>query len=203
MNLLNYTKKSGVSYSAGQFDSGYHSFDLDGHHFSGQRDPKLRFKDLPISLEGKSVLDIGCNQGGMIHAFSDDLSWGVGVDYDSRMINVANRIRSFKSSKNTDFYVFDLEQEPLDYISDMLPEARVDVVLLLSVCMWIKNWKEVIRYAESISSHMIFETNGSEEQQGSQIAMLQSVYKKVELIHERSEDDASQKLRKLYYCTQG
>ena len=75
MNLLNYTKKSSVSYSAGNFNSGYHTFDIDGHEFKGQRNPKLRFENMPFSFNDLSVLDIGCNQGGMLYSLSDKIKY--------------------------------------------------------------------------------------------------------------------------------
>jgi len=200
MNLLNYTKTSSTSYSAGKFDSGYHSFKIGDYDFKGQRNPKIRFEKLPFVLDGLSVLDIGCNQGGMLHAFSEKLKFGVGVDFDSRMINGANKIKSYKKSTNLDFYVFDLENENLDYILDFLPEKKVDVVLLLSVCMWISNWQKVIDFSANVSDKLVFETNGKPEQQQEQIDYLRKVYKNVVLVTERSEDDPSQKLRQLYYC---
>ncbi len=201
MNLLSYTKKSGVSYSAGKFSSGYHSFVIGKHIFKGQRDPLIRFKDLPFSLKGMTVLDIGCNQGGMLHAFSKDIRYGVGVDYDARMINAANKIKSYTKTNNIDYYVFNLENESLEYLNDFLPEEKVDAVFLLSVCMWIQNWKEVIEFCKKISSILIFETNGKPKQQDEQIQYLKKVYSNVQLVNERSEDDSSQKLRKLFYCS--
>tara|TARA_B110000914_G_C15460140_1_gene445411 strand:- start:286 stop:1005 length:720 start_codon:yes stop_codon:yes gene_type:complete len=200
MNLLNYTKKSAVSYSAGNFDSGYHSMKIGNQEFKGQRNPELRFKDLPFSFKGLSVLDIGCNQGAMISTFAEDLKFGIGIDYDYRMINVANKIRTYNKFDNVNYYVFDLEKENLNYISDFLPTDKVDVILLLSVCMWIKNWKDVISFCVKTSGKLVFETNGNPSQQEEQIQYLQSKYKKVDLIHDTSEDDESQKLRKLYYC---
>ncbi len=200
MNLLNYTKTSGVSYSAIDFDSGYHTMNIDGHQFSGQRIPEERFKDLTVDLNNKSVLDLGCNQGAMLSTFADKIKWGVGLDYDSKMINAANKIRSHKEINHIDYYVFDLENENLEYINDFLREDKVDVVLLLSVCMWIKNWRELIDFCKSISINMVFESNGNENQQKEQEEYLRKIYKSVDKIQDRSEDDKSQKFRKLFVC---
>jgi SAM-dependent methyltransferase len=200
LNLLNYTKTSSVSYSAGVYDSGYHSFEIDGIEFKGQRIPKQRFSNLPISLEGKSVLDLGCNQGGMLHNFANEIMHGVGVDYDSRMINVANKIKSYTKRDNLDFYVFDLEKEDLYYLKDLLPQNKVDVVFMLSIAMWINNWKSVVNFSKEISECMIFETNGKDYQQEEQIAYLKSVYKNVDLVNDKSDDDVLTKNRMLYYC---
>ena len=57
------------------------------------------------------MLDIGCNQGGMLYELSNRIKYGVGIDYDSRMINVANKIKSHNKLNHLDYYVFDLEKE--------------------------------------------------------------------------------------------
>ena len=98
-------------------------------------------------------------------------------------------------------YRANLETENLEYIKDFLPEEKVDVVFLLSVCMWIENWTQLLDYVPTISSKLIFESNGSEQQQTDQINYLKKIYKTVELIRGKSDDDPSQKNRQLYYCT--
>jgi SAM-dependent methyltransferase len=199
MNLLNYTKTSNSSYSAQEFPAAYHTIRVGDQEVRGQRNPELRFRQIPIDFAGKTVLDIGCNQGGMLFANRDAVKWGVGIDYDPRMINAANRIRVATGASSLAFYVFDLEKEPLELIGDFLPEAMVDVCFLLSVCMWIKNWRDVIDFAQSVSHQMIFETNGSAQQQADQLAHLRSRYRTVNVLSETSEDDPSQKNRALIH----
>ncbi len=201
INLLNYTKRSGATYSGELYNSGYHTLNLGDKTIAGQRNPAERFKNIPFKFEGKSVLDIGCNQGGMLHAIADKISYGVGIDYDSRMINVSNRIKSFFENNHLNFYVFDLVNEDLNYIKDFLRDEFVDICFLLSVCMWVKNWKELIDFCKGISKKLLFETNGSEKQQKEQIEYLYSIYKNVVLINEISNDDPLQKKRKLFLCT--
>ena len=200
INLLNYTKKSSVSYSAGSFDVGYHSFNIDGVELKGQRNPVERFKNIPYDFKDKTILDIGCNQGGMINAIADKITFGVGIDYDSRMINAANRMKIHNGNNHTNFFVFDLENEDLNYINDFLPSNKVDVVFLLSVCMWINNWKDVIKLTKEISSHLLFESNGKPHQQAEQLDYIKKIYTQVDLINEKSDDDPSQKNRRLYFC---
>ena len=96
--------------------------------------------------------------------------------------------------------MFDLEKDDLDYIMDLLPENKIDLVLLLSVCMWINNWKSVIKFSYDHSEKLIFESNGKPSQQEEQIAYLGTLYKKVDVIHEFSQDDPGQKSRKLLIC---
>jgi hypothetical protein len=198
-NLLNYTKTSETLYSAARYPAGYHTIEIDGRRLQGQRIPSERLKPVPVDFHGKTVLDIGCNQGGMLFELSN-LKWGVGLDYDAHMINAANRIKSLREFTNLNFYVLDLEKEPLNLIEDFMPEPKVDIVFLLAVCMWISNWQEVISYSASISESMLFETTGPDEQQELQEAYLRKLYGDIVLVAGRSEDDPGRKQRKLFYC---
>lgn len=199
-NILNYTKTSGSSYSARKFPAGYHSLEINGQFLRGQRDPKQRFQLVPIDFQNKTVLDVGCNQGGMLFQLDNRIKWGVGIDYDYRMINAANKIKSVRQSNTLNFYMFNLEEEPLNLIEDFIPSEKVDVVLLLSVCMWLDNWREVVAYCLKISHSMVFETNGTDDQQDTQEQLLRTLYEDVTLLAETSEDDPSQKRRKLFCC---
>ena len=200
INLLNYTKKSASTYSGELYDVGYHTFSFGDKILKGQRNPEERFKNVPFDFKDKTVLDLGSNQGGMLNACAKEIKYGIGLDYDSRMINVSNRIKEHSENKNLQFYTFDLENEKLGYIQDFLPSDKVDICFLLSVCMWLKNWKELITFVKSISEHLLFESNGSDEQQNEQIDFLKSIYSDVKLINEISDDDPLQKKRKLLLC---
>lgn len=201
-NVLDYTKTSGASYSAREYPAGYHSIEIMGVRLEGQRDPAKRFGIVPVEFAGKTVLDIGSNQGGMLLQLRDQIARGIGIDFDHRMVNAANRIKASIGAQHLSFYVFDLEKEPLDLIRDFLPGGRVDVVLLLAVCMWLENWREVIDFAASISESMLFETNGTDAQQAEQEGYLRTKYADVMQLSESSEDDPHQKRRKLFWLTQ-
>lgn len=199
-NLLNYTKTSGSVYSADRYPAGYHTIEMFGQRLQGQRDPAKRLQMVPLDFEGKAVLDIGCNQGGMLFQLHNP-RWAVGVDYDARMINAANRIKSLRNASNLNFYVLDLEKDPLELIEDFMPEPKADVVFLLSVCMWLSNWRQVIDYCASLADSMLFETNGSAELQESQVEYLTGLYAgDILALADRSDDDPGQKQRKLFYC---
>lgn len=199
-NLLEYTKTSGSQYSAKQFPAGYHTLRLEGTELRGQRDPHTRLAPIQNRFLGKSVLDIGCNQGGMLFEIRDVIAHGVGVDYDRRTINAATRIRSLVGAAHLDFYVFDLERDPLALLSDLLPGGRVDVVFLLSVAMWIENWGAVLDTAVTLADEMLFESNGTDEQQAEQEQYLRRRFRDVELLAAASDDDPGQKRRRLFYA---
>jgi len=200
LNLINYTKQNNVTYNADPFESAYHSIKIGDREFLGQRNPKERFKKVTFDFTNATVLDIGCNQGGMLFEISDQIRHGIGIDYDHKMINAANRIRSFNNTNNIDFYKFDLQEENLEIIKDFLPDGKLSIVFLLSVCMWIKNWREVIDMVASISDALLFESNGSPEQQAEQEELLRATYKNVDLLQDQSPDDPQQKMRKLFLC---
>jgi len=103
-------------------------------------------------------------------------------------------------NSNLNFYVFNLEKENLGFLQDFIETEKVDICFLLSICMWLKNWKEVITFSKSISHNMLFESNGTPIQQNEQIDFLKSLYSNVMIINETSEDDPLQKNRKLVLC---
>lgn len=200
LNLLNYTKNSGSDYAATTFESAYQTIRLGQHEFAGQRNPWQRLAGVPFEFDGATVFDIGCNQGGMLFCLKDRIREGIGVDYDYRMINAAYRIRAFNSANNLHFYVFDLEKEDLDVLTNFIPSQGIDIVFLLSVCMWIRNWRAVIRKAREIAPCLLFETNGAHQQQNDQESFLRQQFASVDLIRDSSPDDPGQTARRLYIC---
>ena len=200
LNLLAYTKTNSSAYNAELYNSGYHTIEIDGKTFQGQRDPNQRLRDVPFSFDGVTVLDLGSNQGGMLLAVATQIKSAVGIDFDHKMVNVSNRICRQKNIQNINFYVFDLEKEDLQILRNFLTTERVDIVFLLSVCMWITNWQQVIDLSISLSDNLLFESNGSESQQAEQITYLQSRYSQLIKIRDSSSDDADQRKRKLFLC---
>lgn len=200
LNLISYTKTAGSPYDAQEFPSAYHTFRIGEYEFKGQRDPEQRLLDVPFDFDGVTVLDLGCNQGGMLFSIANRIKHGIGVDYDYRMVNAANRIRAYKQARNLDFYVFDLDKENLELLGNFLLGTAVDIVFLLSVCMWLKIWRAVIDAARSISRAMLFESNGTEEQQREQEAHLRLRYEVVTMIRATSTDDPGQLNRRLFLC---
>ena len=206
LSILDYTKKRNPYYNAEHFKPGYHSITINGEYFQGQREPSIRLSHVDPSIydfTNKTVLDIGCNQGGMLFAIADKIKYGVGIDYDTCMINACNKLRSHFQTNNLDFYIFDLEKERLSFALNFLKETPVDISFLLSMCCWLKNWQKVIDFAHSISHTLLFESNGSPQQQKNQAEYLQTKYKTVRMLSAISDDDPrpiNGKNRKLFIC---
>lgn len=200
INIIDYTKSKDAIYKAGQYASGYHSINLGQKYFRGQRECNMRLSNVDYDFKGKIVLDIGCNIGGMLHSISDKIKHGVGIDNDHRLINAANRIKAFNGENILAFYMFDIEKEPLELIPDFMPSENIDIIFLLSVCMWLKDPEKLIGFCSKSSGLLLFETNGSDEQQSGQIAMLKKHYGSVKMVSEYSFDDEGQINRKLLLC---
>jgi SAM-dependent methyltransferase len=192
-NLINYSGERRDF--PGQIFPSYYDVDLGGKLLKGLRAPKDRLELLPIDFKEKSVLDIGCNFGGMLHCVAPELDWGIGVDYDSRLINIANVL----APPNVCFFVHDLERDPVDLIRDMMLEKYVDVVFLLATCAHIKNWEEVIEFAASVSRVMVFEANGHEHAQLGQIRCLHRLYESVDTLANKGAPGVG--ARRLFLCS--
>ncbi|MEY8714821.1 methyltransferase [Francisella philomiragia] len=198
LNVLQYTRTDKKAYNAEGYEAGYHTVTLRNKIYEGQRDVSVRFENVKYDFTGKNVLDIGSNQGGMLMYISDKINKGCGIDYNYKLVNAANKLKDYNNYSNLSFFVFDLETEDLNMISNFYSDS-LDIVFLLSVCMWIENWKDVIIFAKNSAKDLLFESNGSDQQQNEQIEFLHKHYNKVNIIDQHSRDD-HQKNRKLILC---
>ena len=109
---------------------GYQSFDEDeGHSRSGD---KLKSIKIPQDLSGKSVLDIGCNEGFFcVQAKKRGASYVLGVDTHPPFIETALQ-RADQCDADVDFIVGNIFN---------VSGKRFDVILVLSVLHYIKNPK--------------------------------------------------------------
>lgn len=199
-NLLQYTRTSGKAYNGGKYEGGYHTLNILGEKINGQRLPSYRYEGIDYDFTGKTVLDIGSNQGGMLYEVQPKIKQGVGVDFDHRLVNVSNRISSAQNYNNLNFYVFNLDKEDYNLLHNFFDD-NIDVVYLLSVCMWIKDWKSLVKWVHENSNYCLFETNGKKELQLEQLEYLQSLYKNVTITHKQSDDDEGQKRRMTLWCS--
>ena len=199
--LIGYTKLDITAFSAFEYPAGYQTIHLKDRLFIGQRNCFERLNKTGIDFKGLSVLDIGCNIGGMLHAIAGDIKYGIGLDIDPKCINAANAIKRYNDTTNLDFFVVDLDKDEPAVVLCLMPLEKVDICFLLSVCLWIKNWREVISMCHEISDRMLFEANGSQEVQDEQMSFIRSKYKDVVLLSDNSSDDNIWRDRQLYICS--
>jgi len=194
------TTASGTMYNGGAYIAGYHSLEVGGRFFRGQRDCRARLASVPFDFAGKVVVDVGCNAGGMLHSLAGVIREGIGVDRDSRCINAATLVSAVNGTGNLRFHTFDLERDELEHLRVLTRGRRIDICFMLSVAMWISNWREVVAFMSTLADVMLFETNGSPSQQAEQMAHLQKCFGDVRQLQENSPDDAHQRNRALYLC---
>ena len=198
--LLKYSKTSNSQYQGKCWETGYHTITIDNVIYEGQRKPAERLQDIPYDFNNKSVLDIGCNQGGMLFELKDKIANGVGVDYDYRLVNCANKIKSYQNLNHLNFFVHNVDTDPLENLNYYNNKENYDIVFLLSVCMWIKNWKELIAWVYKNSNSCLFETNGEKLEQQEQKSELKKHYNNIKTIRSQSLDDLTQNKRELLLC---
>jgi adenylate kinase family enzyme/2-polyprenyl-3-methyl-5-hydroxy-6-metoxy-1,4-benzoquinol methylase len=200
INLINYAKSRNTIYAGQTFPAGYHTITIDSTVLPGQREPQKRLSQVPLDFTGLTVLDLGCNQGGMLFSLAGRVRCGIGIDHDSRLVNVANRIATHSKHRQLAFYTLDLDNDDLTVLLDLIPTTQIDIVLLLSVCTWIKKWRDVIDFVSVHSSMLLYEANGPKEGQDEQISYLHTRFKTVELLASQSLDDSTHHARQLYLC---
>ena len=219
--VLRRTTRASTSYSAARFPAGYHTWRLPQQHSTvptvvrGERDPLTRLaalsrlSDDDFSLgAGTSILDIGCNQGAMLIEASIAAGCsGIGVDFDSELINAANRMaRHFTVNDRCVFYTFDVDVAAdevatssveslagpggeetaagfrgLDRMHTFLETAGgVSIIFLLAVCQWVRRWEELLHWCRRTAPALLFEDNGNREQQAQHQALLRKLYPRID-----------------------
>ncbi len=101
---------------------------------SGSRDMKYRYKfmDLPKSMEGKTVLDIGCNAGMVcMEAKNRGAARVVGIDNSKRMIHTAKKF--FKENNcDGELYKFNVD-DGLESLQKLIGDDKFDYVFALAI----------------------------------------------------------------------
>ncbi|MFH2108110.1 MAG: methyltransferase domain-containing protein [Chrysiogenia bacterium] len=192
--------ESGHSYSGNAFFAGYHTLNLRDRVFNGQRRAAWRLSKIPLDFSGKNVLDIGCNSGGMLHALADNIALGIGIDRDPQAIKAANLVARVNAKANLKFHTFDIEHDAFERIVELFDEKKINICMMLSICMWINNCREVMRFAAGITEHVLIETNGSPLQQSQQEKWLREVFQNVNKLDPESLDDYQQNKRTMFLC---
>jgi hypothetical protein len=201
LKMLDEVRRSEQQYNGRYFLTGYHSLELKGRKFRGQRECSARLAEVPFDFQNKVILDLGCNSGGMLHALSKTIQVGRGVDFNPNCVNAANLIKTLNQSTNLEFYTFDLDRDDLSRLKNFLPGETADICFLLSLCIWLRRWPDVVRAASTLAKNLLFESNGTVEQQQEQGVLLRRLYKRVQPLADSSPDDFIHRARKLYLCS--
>lgn len=198
--LIQYGAETDKAYSGKSFPGGYQTI-CDGNSIlPGQRNCEQRLRTIGVEFAGKVVLDVGCNQGGMLFPLAGQIEYGYGVDHDTRLVNVCHKLRQTKRCDNLNFFVLDLQEEPLDLLDDLV-EHTIDVCFFLSMCAWLSNWREVVDFCRLRAKTVIVETNGEQAEQEGQLDYMRTQFATVRIVACKSIDDPTQRVRKCVVCT--
>lgn len=113
----------------------YYNYSFGNSKFKGLRNSLNRIKQIPINFKNKTILDLGCNAGGMLFPIAKTIKYGFGYDFDEDAISLANKIKKDNNINNLDFYVMDFEKDELKF-------PKTDIVFMLSIANWVSNWKK-------------------------------------------------------------
>jgi 2-polyprenyl-3-methyl-5-hydroxy-6-metoxy-1,4-benzoquinol methylase len=174
---------------------GYHSFNLYNFNVSGQRNPRKRTDIMKnfIDFTDKSVLDLGCNSGGIL-LHLPEIKSGTGIDYDTNCIESAIFMNEKLMINNKlTFSVMDL--------NNLVITSKFDIIFLLSLGSWVKDWKKMYINCINNSKTIILETNNDNEGKP-QLDLFRSHNCTIKLISSESRDDITGNYgRKTYLIT--
>lgn len=182
----------------GNLPAGYHSLNFFGLNIPGQRDCKRRIAKISqfINFQGKSVIDFGCNTGGMLFSIEDP-AFCLGLDYDKAAISVAKKIKASifntglqEYSSRFQFKACDFDKVNYEKILGELSKKYFDIALLGSLGSWVRKWRSLYSVALEVSKLIIFEENNSNEGE-EQIIFFKMMGAKVTKIISGSDDDIS------------
>jgi SAM-dependent methyltransferase len=197
--LRNTVQKKKYNGWANTTEFGYHSFNVFNLNIQGQRNPEKRFQKIKqfYDFTGKSVLDLGCNTGGMLFHIPE-IKKGVGIDYDEDCISACNTLRDrFNFSCDLEFYQKDLNECNITEFCKSI-HYRPDIVFLLSLGSWVKNWSELYTNVFNTCDTILLETNNDSEG-APQLELFRSLNTTITLISDKSDDDCTgNRLRKTY-----
>lgn len=173
---------------------GYHSFNLYNISIQGQRNPTKRFDKIKryYDFTNKTVLDLGCNTGGMIFHIPE-IKKAIGIDFDEACIDACNYLKErLNFACQYEFYKKDLNECELNY--------KADIVFLLSIGSWVKNWEKLYRDAYAINKCVLLETNNDAEGIA-QLELFFNLGASITMVSDKSDDDITGNHgRKTYLC---
>lgn len=202
--LINTTKQKHYNGWTNRTTYGYHSFKIQNIELPGQRQPWVRLNKIKkyFDFTNKTLIDFGCNTGGMVFHLPE-LKTAYGLDFNTDCIKSCNYISSILQHK-TNYYFFQQDLNNFD-IKKFINEKninKIDVIFLLSLGSWIKNWKELYNQSILYCNNIILETNNDDEGRP-QLTYFESLNCNITLISNESDDDITRNVgRKTYLITQ-
>jgi len=178
---------------------GYHSFHIQTIDIEGQRNPVKRFEKIKphYDFTGKTVLDLGCNTGGMLFHIPE-ISKGVGIDFDGLCIDSCNVWKDWLLfTANYEFHKMDLNQFAVNKWTTE-HDVKPDIIFLLSLGSWVQNWRTLYTSCFECAPYLLLETNNDKEG-APQLELFRQLGGTITCVSENSDDDMTGNVgRKTY-----
>lgn len=174
-----------------RLEFGYHSFDIYNINIQGQRNPKQRFEKIKkfYDFTDKNVLDLGCNTGGMLFHISE-IKRGIGLDFDESCIESCTVFKTWLNlAPEYEFYKQDLNNFDCEIFCKE-HNFKPDIIFLLSLGSWVKDWKKLYTTCFNTSKMILLETNNDTEGV-SQLDLFKQLGSKITLVSSNSDDDCT------------
>lgn len=161
---------------------------LEVHPNEVQRDSKQRLENFRIhkaELQGKSILDLGCNVGGMLFAMQEmELGMCLGIEYDQSKVTVATKIAAYNGLSNVHFVCADIDKLDVRKV-----DGPFDVVFCLAIEGHIRKKRRLFHFlADTTRETVYFEGNSTTDVDTVQNLLLNSGFKSLEFLG-LSDDD--------------
>ena len=170
---------------------GYHSFDLYTIQIPGQRNPKQRLEKVKpyYDFTNKTVLDLGCNTGGMLFHIPE-IKRGVGLDFDQKCIDSCEVFKSWLLL-SAEFHFHQVDLNDIQLLSwCAAKELQPDIIFILSLGSWVTSWKKLYAEAFYAALHLLLETNNDEEGKP-QLRFFEELGATITLVSDKSDDDST------------
>jgi len=147
-----------------------------------QRDSSVRLKDFGIDqqvLHGKTVIDLGCNVGGMLFSIQKyNPGHCLGIEYDSQKVLIAQQTAAYNGLNNVQFV-----QSDIDLINIQQLGGPRNVVFCLAVEAHVKNRKKLFELLYQATTEVLyFEGNSTKALEGIRQTLTEVGFRKVRLL---------------------
>jgi 2-polyprenyl-3-methyl-5-hydroxy-6-metoxy-1,4-benzoquinol methylase len=169
----------------------YNSFRLPHfivHQSEAQRDSSKRLNRFGLNtkiMKGRTVLDLGCNIGGVLfEAQKYQPAKCIGIEYDKEKVEIARQITAFSGLHNICFFTGDIEKLTVDEIG-----GAFDIVFCFAVEAHIKKKRRLFRTLGKVTKGTLyFEGNSSSDPEIIQKYLKDNGFKDVNFLGFSNDD---------------
>ena len=153
-----------------------------------QRNSEIRLQYFGIGREtihGKTVLDLGCNIGGMLFSVQKyNPRLCLGIEYDANKVLIAKEIAAFNGLNN-----FRFTQADIDFMRVQSLDGPFDVVFCLAIEAHVKKPKRLFNLLSQVTADALyFEGNSTTDPEMVKKALICEGFRNVKIIGTSGDD---------------